>query len=121
MLANGGPITAVAIDCILDLSIAQHGGASAQLAIVPPGDDFNTRQARTVSFDVPEATLLEAFDTKQCDGYFGGTLHVRYSTPTGHLMEDQSIFTIQKRGADFQFASMITYSRKAITGMRSFV
>lgn len=120
-LVNGGPVPAVAVGCILDLSIAQHHGASAQLAMVPPGDDFNTRQARTVSFDVPEATLIEAFDTKQCDGQFVGTLRVGYRTPTGHVLEDQSIFSLERPGADFQFAKMITYDRKVIKGMRSFV
>ncbi len=119
-LVNGGPTPALSIDCILDLAIAQHGGASAQLAMVPPGDNSSTQQTRTVSFDVPEATVLEAFNTKQTDGYFGGMLHVRYNTPTGYYMDDKSVFTIRKRGDEFQFAANTNHYGKDITGLRHF-
>ena len=119
-LLNAGPVPAIGVSCILELGDAEYGVASGGLAAVLPGDDFNTRQARTVQFDVPTATMQEVFAAHAVDGVFGGVLRIGYRTPTGHEMLDRSVLTVKKRGDHFEFASMVGYHSKMITGMRNF-
>lgn len=127
-IANGGTVPAIGLSGkIVIEGVGEYSAEGAKLGLVVPGDDPNSRLARTVQIEIPRGAFDDALSRLPAGRSELPIWFVAgYYTHSGHMMEDHTLLTVHKvmvseTHGRIQFCASPAYYKKRVTGMNPLV